>query len=469
MTIKLFVHQQKCVNLLLENKRFGLWLEPGMGKTHTTLSAIDAHNKHLGQVTRTVVICPKSIMSSAWMKDAEHYRQTLDVRILAHHDWRKRNDAIQNGAWHVGIINFEQFKIAAPLLIEAGVRRFVVDESSRLKNHNSEISEKAAWFADRMDSVWLLSGTPAPNTPIEYYGQIRTMRPDICGKLYWKWVHSVATPITEKVWKKPKNGRPRQIDVIADWSQSDRQRAELERQLNLCSIAMRKIDALDLPKQTEIVRAVELGDVEASAYHEAMQNLRIMMRGGDVEKIDPQAALIKLRQITGGQVIVGGVPRMLGRSKLNALGELFDEIGPQPCLVWAEFTHEIDAIKALCVERGESVQVIDGRTSSMAGGIATMFQNGEIQRLICQPMAAGHGITLTKAHYAIYYSLGFSYELFKQSKDRIHRLGQDQPCTYFMLLAEDTVDEAAYGVVRGKGKVSDALLAVLSGNMKTLN
>ena len=223
MTIKLFAHQQKCVNLLLENKRFGLWLEPGMGKTHTTLSAIDAHNKHFGQVTRTVVICPKSIMSSAWMKDAEHYRQTLDVRILAHHDWRKRNDAIQNGSWHVGIINFEQFKIAAPLLIEAGVRRFVVDESSRLKNHNSEISEKAAWFADRMDSVWLLSGTPAPNTPIEYYGQIRTMRPDICGKLYWKWVHSVATPITEKVWKKPKNGRPRQIDVIADWSQSDRQ------------------------------------------------------------------------------------------------------------------------------------------------------------------------------------------------------------------------------------------------------
>ncbi len=98
-----------------------------------------------------------------------------------------------------------------------------------------------------------------------------------------------------------------------------------------------------------------------------------------------------------------------------------------------------------------------------------VFQNGDIQRLICQPMAAGHGITLTKAHYAVYYSLGFSYELFKQSKDRIHRLGQDQPCTYFMLLAEDTVDEAAYGVVRGKGKVSDALLAVLSGNMKTLN
>ena len=79
------------------------------------------------------------------------------------------------------------------------------------------------------------------------------------------------------------------------------------------------------------------------------------------------------------------------------------------------------------------------------------------------------GITLTRASYAVYYSLGFSYENFKQSRDRIHRAGQTKPCTYYILLAEDTVDEAAYGVVRGKGKASDALLAVLSGNMKDLS
>ena len=469
MTLKLFAHQERCVRAMMLNARYGLWLEPGMGKTITTLEAIRRDAEMNGGAMRTVVVCPKSIMSSAWMKDAQHFKTSLDVRVLASDSPAKRIENIESRSWNVGLINFDQFKMLAAKLIESGVKRLVIDESSKIKNHDSQITKAAIWFADRMESVWLLSGTPAPNSPIEYYGQIRAMRRDICGDLYWKWVHSIATARKERVWHKPRNARPRQIEVISGWSQNEAQRVELERQLGLCSIAMRKVDALDLPKQRDIVRVVELDEREAKMYHDAAHLLRVQLRQGDSEKINAEAALMKLRQITGGYFIDNGNPIKIGGSKLDSLNELLDEIGPQPCLIWAEFRHEIDAIVALCKERKESTEYIDGRTSGDAGSIASRFQAGEIQRLICQPMAAGHGITLTKAHYAIYYSLGFSYELFKQSRDRIHRVGQDQPCTYYILTAEDTVDEAAYGVVRGKGKVSDALLAVLSGNMKALS
>jgi len=466
MTVKLFDHQERCVAAMMVNPRFGLWLEPGMGKTITTLAAISRDAYRTDSILPTIVICPKSIMRSAWLKDSSHF-PSLRVKVLASDKAAERLPNI-NSQWDIGILNFEQFKMHAENLIKRGVRRLVVDESSKIKNYQSEITSAVIRFADQMDSVWLLSGTPAPNSPTEYFPQIRALRRDISGDLYWKWVNTIATPQREKLWRKVKGGKPQIQEIVTGYTQSEKQRIELERQLAQCSIAMRKVDALDLPKQRDIVRSVQLSDDESKAYVQAANAFRVEFADGNAEKFRAEAALMKLRQITGGHFISGPIVKRIGFAKLDALNDLLDEIGSKQCLIWAEFTHEIDAIKDLCASRGESVEIIDGRTSSSAGEIAEKFQAGKIKRLICQPMAAGHGITLTAAHYAIYYSLGFSYELFKQSRDRIHRLGQDQPCTYYILLAEDTVDEAAYGVVRGKGKVSDALLAVLSGNMKTL-
>ena len=456
MTITLFDHQRRCVEAMMHNPRFGLWLEPGMGKTITTLEAIRR------APMRTVVVCPKSIMPTAWLKDAKHFPD-LRTKIIAGDTPEKRRRNIAADDWDVGIINFDQFKTTKDDLLRAGVRRLVIDESSKIKTWDSKITLAVHYFADRVRSVWLLSGTPAPNSPVEYFGQIRAMRPDICGDLYWKWVYQISTPMRDKVWVK---GRPK--EVILGYSQSEAQRIELERQLGLCSIAMRKEDALDLPAQTDIVMRLELGVDEFEAYTSAVNLLRAEI-GDEVVKMKSESALIKIRQITGGFVLNGPRALRIGSTKLDALADIFDQLGPQPCLIWAEFRHEIDAIEALCKERGESVAIIDGRTSHDAGSITERFQAGEISRLICQPQAAGHGITLTRASYAVYYSLGFSYENFKQSRDRIHRAGQTKPCTYYILLAEDTVDEAAYGVVRGKGKASDALLAVLSGNMKDLS
>ncbi len=77
MTLKLFAHQERCVRAMMLNARYGLWLEPGMGKTITTLEAIRRDAEMNGGAMRTVVVCPKSIMSSAWMKDAQHFKTTI--------------------------------------------------------------------------------------------------------------------------------------------------------------------------------------------------------------------------------------------------------------------------------------------------------------------------------------------------------------------------------------------------------
>ena len=109
---------------------------------------------------------------------------------------------------------------------------------------------------------------------------------------------------------------------------------------------------------------------------------------------------------------------------------------------------------------GRSHDVIDGRTKD-ASVLIERFQGGDLDCLVCHPAAAGHGITLTAASYAIYYSMDFSYERYKQSKDRIHRKGQTRPCTYYHIIADGTADESILWAVRNKAKMSDAVLRML--------
>ena len=148
----------------------------------------------------------------------------------------------------------------------------------------------------------------------------------------------------------------------------------------------------------------------------------------------------------------------IGRAKLAALEEVLEDIGPtEPVVIWAEYRHEIDRIA-----KATGGVVIDGRTKD-AAPIVAAFQRGEIPRLICHPQACGHGITLTRACYAVFYSLSFSAELFEQAKGRLDRAGQTRPVTNILLLACDTVDRAIYGALRSKQSVSDAVYAMIRG------
>lgn len=431
--------------------RFAWFADPGCGKTIGTLAACDA------LPMRTLTLAPLSILRSAWLQDAQHF-PALAPAVLYSQNRAERLRLIAGTDWRFGITNYDTFKNCFDQFRAAGIRRLVVDESSKIKNPDAAITKKVIQFSDAMDSVILLTGTPAPNSPVEYWPQLRAIRRDLAGDVFWRWAHRYATPQKRKV--RVKGGQVK--DVIEGWTQTEQQRRDMEAMLGKCSWALRKADCLDLPPWTDNVVTFPLSAEERAAYVAAEKALAVELKNAEVVKLAPEAVLMKVRQIAGGFVIANGTPHQKGRSKLDALGETLDQIGPRPCLIWAEFRHEIDAIVAECRARGESVATIDGRTSHDAGETAARFQRGEILRLVCHAAAAGHGITLTRASYAVYYSWGFSFELWKQSRDRIHRAGQVNACTYYILCAEQTVDESALRVVRGKGKASDAILDCLA-------
>ncbi|MEG1994896.1 MAG: helicase C-terminal domain-containing protein [Bacilli bacterium] len=89
--------------------------------------------------------------------------------------------------------------------------------------------------------------------------------------------------------------------------------------------------------------------------------------------------------------------------------------------------------------------------------IIKKFKNGEIKLLFAHPQLLGKGLTFTKCTYNIYYSLSFSYEEFKQSQDRIHRIGQTNKCTYIILQGRNTIDEKIYKCLINKGNTVNEL------------
>lgn len=447
MSVELFDHQRKAVELARERKRFAWFWSCGTGKTIAMLAACRE------RLVKTLVVCPKSIMRAAWAQDAEHFPD-LSVCVCWSDRPSERMRLIES-EWDIAVTNFETFKKHAGDFLRVGVQRLIVDESSKIKQHDSQTTRTVHAFADRVDEVYLLSGTPAPNNCTEYYGQLRALGRDVAGVSYWGFASRVAIPQRKKIRV---GGKVR--EVVTGYTQTDEQKQRLAELLAKWSWSLRKEECMDLPAKTDQIIEVELSDDEARAYRSAAEEFRVVFREAETAnegggRFKAEAAAMKMRQIVGGCVLFEGDRHELGESKLNALDDVLDSLGDEAAVIWCEFTHDIDRVAMRMQQRGESCAIIDGRTSGAAGETARAFQAGEIRRLICHPAAAGHGITLTRASYAIYYGLSFSFELYEQSRDRIHRAGQSRPCTYIHLIVPGTIDEAMLRVVRRKSAVSD--------------
>lgn len=461
-----FRHQDRGVAIAREHPRFAFFWKPGLGKTFLVLFI------QRDRPRRTLVVCPKSVMDAAWSADAAAIGEAC---VVCWHANRAKRLALINTPGDILLVtNYETFVNHINDFAESGVSRVVFDESSNLKNRTSRRSKAAVLFCDKCDEVYMLSGTPFPNCPTELWAQLRAISFKATAGNFYKWANRYLTPRKTRIRRRVKlsDGRfvVQERDVIAGWEFVNEARVQLfNNDVSRWSWSLTKEECLDLPEKTDVFRFVSISKDEANAYNSVLCDRLIELDGGiDPEPVKLEAVAMKLRQITGGAVIaeVGGSPRVIGRSKLDELSALLDELGNEPVVIWAEFRSEIDRITALCKERGETVEYIDGRTSGNAGDIVARFQNGELLRLVCHPQACGHGVTLVAASYAIFFSLSFSSERHEQARDRIHRVGQRRACTYFYLVVRGTIDEGLLETVQRKTTRQEAILAELRRHKK---
>ena len=433
-----FDHQVRARDIARQRNRYAFYFEPGCGKTLATLMIC------ADKGGRTCIVAPKSVARTAWTDDTRTFYPSLKVAVAAGESAPKRRAAIAGDA-DLLIINPESFWRHEKEIV-GKFDRLVIDESSKAKNPKAKFTQAAIRISDHMRDVYLLSGTPAPNGEHEYWPQMRMLDSALFGLSYYRFLGEYFTPIQKRYGT--------ETHTVGQ-EMKDHKRAMFTHKLASVSWHLKKTDCLDLPEQTDITRIVELATDEKRAYKDAKKNA-ILELDGNVEQIRAQAVGMKLQQLCGGWAYVNDSTVRYGSSKLSELCDLLEEIGDEQVVIWANFRHDIDRI----IEATGATN-IDARTSHKSGEIVSAFQSGMVRRLVCHPKAAGHGITMTAASHAVYYSLPWSAEEYQQSRDRIHRAGQKRACTYWHLLADGTIDHQVYKVVRGKVKAQAAVLEAL--------
>ena len=452
--MELFKHQ---ANALERGKdgNLALFHACGTGKTCTALCLI---RYWLGFGGKALVVCPLSIIDAAWLADAKKFTPDLRIASLWSKDPAKRLEQL-NGSADVHVVNFEGLRTMYGVLAAQKYTVLIVDESSKLKNWRSQITRALLSFAGvtfkgspyRTDHIiphrYCLSGTPAPNGEEEYWSQIQFVAPNqVFSANYYAFRgrYFAAQPMRfgAKSFKK--------------WIFRGDRKLEFMQRMKVVADVVRKEDAVDLPDQVHEVRQVTLAEGEAEAYRSMKKTLACQLSETQIVAPTVMAEIMKLRQITSGFAYGSdGSAMHIGRSKLNELLEVLEEVGNEQVLIWANFIEEISFLAKTLKAPALYSQTVD-REQAIKD-----FQEGRSQYLIANPQSAGHGLTFVNCSYCVYFSLNYSLELWQQSQDRIHRIGQTNNCTYFYLLAKGTIDEVIYAALQQKRDLSEAVLSYL--------
>lgn len=404
-------HQKETASFLTLHQRGFCFNEQGTGKTASAIWAAD-YLLEKGVINRVLVICPLSIMQPAWQADLFKFAVHRSVNV-AYGDRTKRKQII-NGIAEFVIINFDGVGIVKEEIKNGGFDLIIVDEANAYKNSRTERFKTLKYIMSPTTWLWMMTGTPAAQSPLDAYGLAKACVPSRAPTLYSMYRESVMYQLTRFKWI-PK---PNAETVVHDLLQP--------------AIRFTKKECLDLPEVTHTSRFAPLSAQQLKYYKQLKKDFLIEAVGEEVSAVNAAANLNKLLQIACGAVYTDtkNVIEFDASARLNVLQEVIEE-SANKVLIFIPYTHAINLVKEFMDKNGITAEVINGSVSvSKRTDIFKRFQeNAEPKVLLIQPQAAAHGVTLTAANVVIWYAPVTSSETYLQANARVHRQGQKNPVT----------------------------------------
>mgnify|MGYP003636797082 CR=1 FL=1 len=410
-----FEHQKTTSGFLTLNKKAFCFNEQGTGKTASAIWAADFLMNE-GRVNRVLVICPLSIMESAWRDDLFTFamHRTVDVAYGAA---EKRRKIIGGGAEFV-IINYDGVEIVADAIANGGFDLIIIDEATHYKNPQTKRWKVLNKLMTPQTWLWMMTGTPAAQSPLDAFGLAKLVNPDSVPKFQGSFRDQVMQKITNFKWV-PKESA---TDTVYQALQP--------------AIRFTKDECLDLPDMVYVKREVELTR-QQKKYYKELKDKMVMQAGGEqITAANAAVNMNKLLQISAGAVYTDDGDSLAFdiRHRYKVLREVIDE-SSKKVLIFVPFKHVIDLLTEKLIQDGIPTEVIRGDVSApKRTEIFKRFQTTNLpQVLVIQPQAAAHGVTLTAANTVVWWGPTSSLEIYAQANARVHRSGQDHKCTVVQL------------------------------------
>ena len=425
-----FDHQKITAEFLTTNNKAFCFNEQGTGKTASVIWAVD-YLMQRGLVKRVLVICPLSIMKSAWQQDLFKFAIHRTVSV-AHGSAKKRKEIINAGSEFV-VINFDGVDIVKKEILAGGFDLIVVDEASAYKNAQTDRWKDLRDLTKVIRGLWMLTGTPAAQAPTDAYGLAKLVNPQGIPMFYGQFRDQVMAKVSEYRWIP----RPESKHIVHKALQP--------------AIRFEKKQCLDLPPVTFTERDAPLTPQQLKYYNVLKKQMLIEADGEEISAVNAAVKLNKLLQISGGAVYTdtGEVLEFDVSNRLNVVQEVIDE-SSHKVLVFVPFTHTIELLEKHLVKHSITCEIINGDVPvNRRSELVKQFQDGVHPKvLIIQPQAASHGLTLTAADTIIWYAPCSSVETYLQANARIDRPGQVNPMT-IVHITGSPIETKMYAHLRG--------------------
>ena len=449
-----YAHQQQCYALGLAIDRLLLFLHPGTGKTKITLDIIAARNLDGRLAKRVLVLVPSPANVGAWGEEVRTHQPDFTYAPLGlerHIPAAKiigctypRFTRLMCDGKRRWQINYDR--------ITAFANHFdavVFDESTKIKNGKSLITQIAQEISWRMAFAVALTGTPFGRDPTDLFAQFLVVDGGVSFGKNLSMFHEAFFSASRNYWRG------------VNWSLQKSREPDLRRAMRHRSVRYALEECLTLPKKTDIQIPVDLSG-DARAYYDAMID-------EIVADDDKQASFVRLCQVATGFAVEKEddgkhVVIDFDNPKLEALSDLLVQIpADSKVLVFIWFVKSGDAVAAMLKKQKIGFEKLFGGIGDTAMAAVDSFKTDADKRvLIVNPQSGGYGLNLQIANYAIFYESPVSPIVREQAVDRIHRGGQTKPVFIYDIFARRTVEQKILTMVR-EGK--DLLEAVMAGNL----
>lgn len=360
-------------------------------------------------------------------------------------------------------------KTMADIMVEA-IQRFgpdvvVVDELHKIKGASANASRLLARVTKTAPRRIGLTGTVMPHGPLDVFGQWRFLDPYAFGETTADGSRKQATFGSFK----------ERFAVLGGWMGKEvigyRNLDDLQDIMAEIAVVARKEEALDLPRATDVELTVDLGPTEKRAYAQMKSDLETDFADGSLATVGSMLTqALRLRQITSGHLPADdGTVKTVGSSKVNTIRSLVQDtlVGEKRVVIFALFSHEIQALGKALQQQGTEVMVITGGTSGEERmAMRRRFGSDDPQRMIMvaqiKTMSLAVNELITASH-AIFASMSQQRDDWIQAKDRLNRIGQGRPMTFWHAVVPGTVDEVILASHRQGTSLENAVLAHIRG------
>ena len=433
-------YQHRGVEFIVNTKKCALWLDMGIGKTLTSLTAIvDLLDSF--DVTKVLVIAPLRVANTTWHKELENWEHTkhLTYSIVTGSD-KKRRAALYKSA-DVYIINRENIKWLVELYGDKwSFDMVVIDESSSFKSSQSQRWKALRKIMPYVDRLVELTGTPTSNGLLDLFAQIYLL--DIGQRL-----GRTMTAYKSRFFESDYMG--------FKYTPRDGSKDVIYKLIEDVVMTMRAEDYLELPARMDITIPVQISAKLKAQYDELENEFMAEIEDVSVAVFNAAALANKLLQFCNGAVYVDEHKNWveLHKEKLDALSDIVEDNQGENILVAYNYKTDLERL----VKRFPDAVVMDKE-----GLAVQQWNDGEIKMLLAHPASAGHGLNLQAGgNIIVWFGLNWSLELYQQFNGRLHRQGQTKPVKIIHLVAEGCIDEKVITAIGDKAETQNDLLEAL--------